>query len=364
MSANDFRLAIAGLGYWGPNYLRAASDLEHVQVVAACDPSPAARERQARRYRHIHFTDSFDELLADDDIDGIVLATPIATHYELARRALLADKPVLVEKPMAATAAECHDLIGVAQERDLVLMPGHTFLYSPPVLAIKAMLETGELGEVAFATSTRVNLGLHRSDDSVIRDLAPHDFSIFLFWLGKPDFVRAVARDAIVDGLLDVAFLDVGYRNGCLVRIEVAWVAPTKLRRTVLVGRQKMVVYDDTSQEKVRVFDMGVDVGEPQSFGEHQLSYRSGDILTPRLDAVEPLRMELQDFVDCVRNGTEPRSGAQLGLDVMHLVEAAERSLACNGVPVRVDPGADERRQQPDRRRSYLGRRPTRSLQA
>ena len=358
MRTDDFKLAIAGLGYWGPNYLRAASDLEGVQVVAACDPSAAARQRQERKYRHVHFTPSYEELLADDEIDGIVLATPIATHYELAREALLAGKPVLVEKPMAASAEECHDLIGVARERDVVLMPGHTFLYSPPVLAIKRMLDEGELGNIAFATSTRVNLGIHRGDDSVIRDLAPHDFSIILFWLGKPDFVRAVGRDAIVDGLLDVAFVDVGYRSGCLVRIEVAWVAPTKLRRTVLVGSQKMVVYDDTSQEKVRVFDMGVDVGAPESFGEHQLSYRSGDILTPRLDAVEPLRMELQDFIDSVRQGREPRSGAQLGLDVMHLVEAAERSLAFNGVAVSVDPDAEERRRRPDRRQSRFGQRP------
>ncbi len=357
MSRPELSLAVVGLGYWGPNYLRIGSDLEGAQVVAACDPSPGARARQARRYRHMEFTPSFDELLANDDIDGIILATPIATHYGLAKQALLAGKHVLVEKPMAATSQECHDLIATAEGQGMVLMPGHTFLYSPPVLAIKRMLDAGELGEISFATSTRVNLGIHRSDDSVVRDLGPHDFSILLFWLGKPELVRAVGRGAIIEGLLDVAFLDVGYPNGCLVRIELAWVAPTKLRRTVLVGRQKMVVYDDTSPEQVRVFDMGVNINEPLSFGEHHLSYRSGDILTPRLEVAEPLRVELQDFADCIRDGREPRSSAQIGLDVMHLVEASERSLECNGVPVPVDPSPEERRRMPDRRQTMLGRR-------
>jgi predicted dehydrogenase len=357
MSEREIALGVVGLGYWGPHYLRTGSDMEGVRIVVACDPSDAARSRQSRRYRHVKFTPDFDELLADPDIDGVVLATPIGTHHDLARRALLAGKHVLVEKPMAATSEECRDLIEVARDRRLVLMPGHTFLYSPPVLAIKRMLDTGELGEISFATTTRVNLGIHRSDDSVIRDLGPHDFSILLFWLGKPAFVRAVGRDAVVDGLLDVAFLDVGYANGCLVRVELAWVAPTKLRRTVLVGREKMVVYDDTSSEQVRLYDMGVNVMEPRGFGEHQLSYRSGDILTPRLEVWEPLRMELQDFVDCIRNGSEPRSGAQLGLDVVHLVEASERSLEYNGVPVPVDPTEEERRREPDRRRTMLGRR-------
>ena len=357
MSARDLSLAVVGLGYWGPNYLRIGSELEDAEVVLACDPSPGARARHARRYRHVGFTPSFDDVITNGDIDGVVLATPIATHYALARAALLAGKHVLVEKPMAASSRECHDLIATAREHGLVLMPGHTFLYSPPVLAIKRMLDAGELGEISFATSTRVNLGMHRSDDSVIRDLGPHDFSILLFWLGKPACVRAVGRDAIIEGLLDVAFLDVGYANGCLVRIELAWVAPTKLRRTVLVGREKMVVYDDTSPEQVRVFDMGVNIKEPQTFGEHHLSYRSGDILTPRLEVTEPLRMELEDFTNCIRDGRQPRSTAEIGLDVMHLVEASERSLACNGVPVHVDPSADERRRLPDRRQTMLGRR-------
>ena len=362
MSFRDISLGIVGLGYWGPNYLRTGTEMEGAQVVAACDPSEHARNRQSRRYRHVTFTSSFEDLLADPEIDGVILATPIATHYPLAEAALRAGKHVLVEKPMAATSQQCKALVELAGQRGLVLMPGHTFLYSPPVLAIKDMLDDGELGEICFATSTRVNLGIHRSDDSVIRDLAPHDFSILLYWLGKPDHVRAVGRDAIIDGLLDVAFLDLSYANGCLVRIELAWVAPTKLRRTVLVGQNKMVVYDDTSNEQVRLYDMGVLVGETQGFGEHQLSYRSGDILTPHLDASEPLRLELQDFAHCIRTGGEPRSNAQIGIDVMHLVEASERSLEFNGMPVRVDPSDEERRRQPDRRRTRFGRRPAPSF--
>jgi predicted dehydrogenase len=357
MRSNDVCLGVAGLGYWGPHFVRNGCELEGVELVAACDPDANARARLSRRYRHVRFTPSFDDLLSNPEIDGIVVATPIATHYALVRQALLAGKHVLVEKPLSATVAEGQDLIRLARQRGLTLMPGHTFLYSPPVLAVKRMIENGELGDVYFGTSTRVNLGIHRSDVSVIRDLGPHDFSILLAWMGKPSWVRAIGRDAIFPGLLDVAFLDVAYDNGCIVRVELSWLAPTKLRRTVLVGTRKMVVYDDTSPEQLRVYDRGVNAMTPESFGEHQLSYRSGDILTPRLDADEPLRSEMMDFVTCIRQGCEPRSDSMIGLDVLRMVEACELSVEYNGAPVYVDPDENERRRSPDRRHSITGRR-------
>jgi predicted dehydrogenase len=352
----DVRLAVVGLGYWGPNLLRNAWEIEAVEVTTVCDLDVHALARQARRYQSVRLTTSFDDVLAAPDVDGVVIATPIHTHHALARRALLAGKHVMVEKPMADTVDECSDLLELASRCDRVLMPGHTFLYSPPVVAIKDLLDAGDLGRIYFVTSSRVNLGIHQRDASVLHDLAPHDFSILLYWMGEPEFVRAIGRDAIVRDNLDVVFVDLGYADGCIVHLELSWLAPTKLRRTVLVGSQKMVVYEDTSPEQVRVFDRGVDAIEPQSFGEFQLSYRSGDVLTPRIDADEPLRVELEDFVHCVRTGDRPRSDMHLGREVVRLVEATEASLTFHGSPVTIASPPEERRTQPDRRRNVAGR--------
>jgi predicted dehydrogenase len=334
----EVRLGLAGVGYWGPNLLRNASEIEGIDVLAVCDVDPVALERQARRYPRVGRTREFDDLLRAP-IDAVVLATPIATHFELARRALEAGKHVLVEKPLASSVAEAEELRHLADEHDLVLMPGHTFLYSPPVMAIKRLLDAGELGRVHFATASRVNLGIHQRDNSVVRDLAPHDFSILTYWMGHADFVRAIGRDVIVDDVVDVAFIDVGYPDGCLVHIDVSWLAPTKLRRTVLVGDRKMVVYEDTSPEPVRIYDRRVERIEPETFGEFQLSYRAGDIVTPHLAGAEPLRVELEDFASAIRDSTPPRSNIELGIEVVQMVEAAEESLAIGGGPVAVSSG-------------------------
>jgi predicted dehydrogenase len=347
--------AVAGLGYWGPNLVRNLWEIDGAQVAMVCDPNPEARAPIARRYPSIRPVATFEEALEDPGIDAVAIATPVHMHYAMARAALLAGKHVFVEKPMASTTDECHELMALATEGSLVLMPGHTFLYSPPVRKIKSLLEDGEVGDVFFATFSRVNLGIHQSDVSVVRDLGPHDFSMLLYWLGRPTFVRGIGRDAVGSGQLDVAFIDLGMPNGALVHMEFSWLAPTKLRRTVLVGSGKMVVYEDTSSEQVRVFDRGVEVIEPKSFGEYQLSYRSGDVLSPRLNANEPLGMELADFTESIREGREPLSSMQLGLDVVDLIEAAELSMACNGAPVPIGEYAGDRRRAPDRRRSQGG---------
>ncbi len=348
-------VAVVGLGYWGPNLVRNLWETDHAQVAAVCDPNRAVLEPIARRYPSVRAIERYEDLLVDPAIDAVALATPVHTHFVMAREALLAGKHVFVEKPMATTADECRELIALADARSLVLMPGHTFLYSPPVRKVKELLEDGEIGELFFATFSRVNLGIHQSDVSVVRDLGPHDFSMLLYWLGQPTFIRAIGRDAVGSGQLDVAFIDMGLPGGALVHMELSWLAPTKLRRTVLVGSGKMVVYEDTSPEQIRVFDRGVEVIEPQSFGEYQLSYRSGDVLSPRLDADEPLRREMQDFVDCVATGATPLSSAQLGYDVVRMIELAERSLEFNGSPFRFDTPDGERRTGGDRRRGEGG---------
>ncbi len=347
-------IAVVGLGYWGPNLLRNAWENEGATVRYACDRDEQALASVAARYPGIKQTTELDEVLADDDVDAVMIATPVSSHYQLAKRALEAGKHVFVEKPLAEHSEQCTELIDIAEDKGLVLMPGHTFLYSPPVRKVKELLVAGEVGELFFGTFSRVNLGIHQSDVSVVRDLAPHDFSILLYWLGDPAWVRAVGRDSIGSGQLDVAFIDMGMPNGALIHVELSWLAPTKLRRTVLVGQGKMVVYEDSSNEQVRVFDRGVSAIEPQDFGEFQLSYRSGDVLTPRLDAAEPLRVELQDFVSSIRDGRQPISDHSIGRRVVELIEAAELSLAWNGAPVSVLTDEDRRRQ-PDRRRSVGG---------
>jgi predicted dehydrogenase len=309
-----------------------------------CDRSLDALAQQARRYRHTRQTQDLDDILDDASIDAVLVATPVDTHYEIARRCLAADKHVFVEKPLATRSEDCREMLAIAVERDLVLMPGHVFLYSPAVVAIRKMLEDDGVGDVYFVTSTRVNLGIHRSDVNVIQDLAPHDFSILYYWLGKPSYVRAIARDSIVAGLWDVAFIDLHFPSGTLARVEVSWLAPTKLRRTVLAGSKVMVVYDDTSDEQVRVYDRGAELVEPQNFGEHRLTYRLGDIISPHLDPDEPLRLELADFAHSVRTGVQPRSHVQLGLDIVEIVEAAELSVHRNGAPVEVPAPSSERR--------------------
>ena len=348
-------IAVVGLGYWGPNLVRSLWEIEGVNIAAVCDSNRAALSPITRRYPSIRGVQQFEDVLDDDRIHAIAIATPVHMHFAMARAALLAGKHVFVEKPMAESVEECRELIELAESRSLVLMPGHTFLYSPPVRKVKQMLDAGELGELFFATFSRVNLGIHQSDASVVRDLGPHDFSMLLYWLGRPRFIRAIGRDAIGSGQLDVAFVDVGMPNGVLVHFELSWLAPTKLRRTVLVGSDKMVVYEDTSTEQIRVYDRGVDSIEPQSFGEHQLSYRSGDVLSPRLDADEPLRLEMQDFVGCVANGSTPVSSALLGSDVVRMVQVAEQSLTYNGSPFPFQESPIDRRHGGDRRRSAGG---------
>jgi predicted dehydrogenase len=241
---------------------------------------------------------------------------------------------VFVEKPLAASSAEAEQLIETASELGLTLMPGHTFLYSPPVNLVKQLIDEGRLGDIYFVSTSRVNLGLHQSDASVVWDLGPHDFSILRYWLGEsPVEVAATARACIVPGTPDVAFVSLTYATGAVAHVELSWLAPSKLRRTAVVGSQKMVVYDDTASEPVRIFDSGVELPDPGTFGEYGLTYRTGDIISPRVDVHEPLALELADLCRAIREVDDPRSSAQLGLDVVRTIEAVDRSLKQGGRP-------------------------------
>ena len=327
--------AVVGLGYWGPNLVRNLSELEGADPVMVCDLRPEQLDAIGRRYPAVRRTTDFADVLSADDVDAVVIATPVSTHYPLAEAALRAGKHVFIEKPLAASGAEARELVSLAKDRGLVLMPGHTFLYSPAVTMIRELIHTGALGEIYFISTSRVNLGLHQSDVSVVWDLGPHDFSILRWWLDEaPSHASALSRGCVIPTIPDVAFVNLEFPSGTVAHVELSWLSPSKLRRTTIVGSEKMVVYDDVSTEPVRVFDSGVTLPDPTTFGEYRLTYRTGDIVSPRVDAAEPLLLELADFRDAIRDGTSPRSSDRLGLEVVEMIEAVDRSLAQDGARV------------------------------
>ena len=322
------RVAVVGLGYWGPNLVRVLHEIPEVEVVYACDLEPERLKKIGGRYPAVSLTTDYDQILVDDSVDAVLIATKVSSHHALAKAALEAGKHVFVEKPMATSSEQALELIELAEDHGLTLMPGHTFLYSPPVNKCRELIQSGELGEIYFISMSRVNLGMHQSDVSVIWDLGPHDFSILRYWLEEmPVRVSATCRNCIIDSIPDVAFIDLEYPSGTIVHVELSWLSPSKLRRTAIVGSKKMVVYDDTSNEPVRVFDSGVNMPDPADFGQYKLSYRTGDIVSPALTPVEPLMLELADFCRSIASGEAPRSSAAVGVDVVRVVEAVESSL-------------------------------------
>jgi len=341
----SLNVAVVGLGYWGPNLIRNLHELPIVDRIVGCDLVSARLEFVSRRFPGVTVTTSYDEVLADPTIDAVVVATQISTHHRLAAAALEAGKHVLVEKPLAASSEQALSLIALAEEGGLVLMPGHTFLYSSPVSMVRSLIESGEVGDIYFISTSRVNLGLHQSDVSVAWDLGPHDFSILRHWLDEqPARVSALARGCIIPDVPDVAFVDLEYASGTVGHVELSWLAPSKLRRTTIVGSRKMIVYDDTSpNEPVRVFDSGAALRDPETFGEFTLSYRTGDILSPHVEVAEPIHRELEDFCAAVVTGSTPRSCSALGLDVVRTIEAVDASLANGGIRVEIPSDAPTR---------------------
>jgi predicted dehydrogenase len=329
------RIAVVGLGYWGPNLIRNISEFPGAEALIACDLRTDALEAIKRRYPSVETTTSFAEVLSDPRVDAVVIATPVSRHHPMAAAALRAGKHVFVEKPLAASAEQAEDLIEQADRFGLVLMPGHTFLYSPPVMRIRELIQSGELGDIYFISTSRVNLGLHQPDVSVAWDLGPHDFSILRYWLDEtPSVISALSRGCIIPNVPDVAFINLEFGSGAVAHVELSWLAPSKLRRTTVVGSRKMVVYDDTSTEPVRVFDSGAVLPNPETFGEYKLTYRTGDVVSPHLEAAEPLYREIEDFCRAIRTGSTPRSSAELGLEVVRMIEAVDASLSQSGVRV------------------------------
>jgi predicted dehydrogenase len=338
MITTPIGIAVVGFGYWGPNVVRNIAERPEFRLMGLCERDPARAADFTRRHPGCRVEQDLDVLLLDPRVQAVSVATPPRTHYELVRRALEAGKHVLVEKPLATTVADAEDLIALAASSERVLMPGHTFVYSPPVNKVRDLIHSGELGDVYFITSSRMNLGLYQAG-GVISDLAPHDLSILLYWLDRPvTHVAASGQSIFQDGVPETAFLTLTFQGGTTANVQISWLAPRKMRHMVVVGSKRMVQYEDTSSdESVRIYDRGLDVSmaqAPATFGEYQLTYRSGDIVVPRIEAAEPLGLELADFAQSIRTGAEPRSNSTLGLEIVRALEAAHLSMERSGDPI------------------------------
>jgi predicted dehydrogenase len=333
------KAAVIGAGYWGPNLIRTLTSNRNLSGVVVCDKDPARLDLIKTRFPSVSVTGDFDAVLGDSSIEATLIATPISTHGPLGKKALEAKKHVFIEKPLAGSTAEAQMLVDLAEKHDRRLMVGHTFEYSPPVQKTKQVIENGDLGKIFFVSMMRVNLGLHQRDMSVIWDLSPHDFSILFYWLKEtPEMISAFGRACVQPNIPDVAFINARFPSGVIANLEVAWLAPSKLRRTAVIGERKMLVYDDTENiEKVKIYDQGVSYKDPESFGEFQLSYRTGDIVSPKISSAEPLMIELDHFFDCIKTGKTPSSDGRSGLRVVQALEAAEKSLT-TGNPVKLEP--------------------------
>lgn len=327
------KVAVVGLGYWGPQLVRNLQGSDKCDEVVACDLDPNRVAEITRSFPHVTGTNKFQDLLDDPTVDAIAIATPVGTHVELATQSIRANKSVLVEKPLATSVKEGRFLIDEARKHGVLVMAGHTFLFSPAVQAVKRLIEQDELGMPVYAQSSRVNLGIHQSDVSVIWDLAPHDCSIFQYWLDEPVVkVSAQGRSSHGFGPLDVAFIDLEFASGFIANLHLSWLAPTKVRRTTLVGDKRMLVYEDTNyEEPLKLYDKGVHLPDPKDFGEFKAAYRSGDVLSPRVGTWEPLRAELDAFIDRVATGEQPDAREEAALSVVAMVEAAERSYQAGG---------------------------------
>ena len=333
-------IGVVGLGYWGPNLARNFSQLSGCRLGALCDLDSERLDKIRPLHPGVARFSSFDSMLELADVDVIAVATPVLSHFCLAKAALLAGKHVLVEKPLAASVAECEQLIELAASRGLTLMVGHTFLYSEPIQMIKQIIDSGDLGEIRYINSQRLNLGLFQKDINVVWDLAPHDISIILHLLGRtPDFVNCQGNAHITPGIEDVSNLSLSFQSGQFATIQSSWLEPRKVRQMTIVGTKKMIVYNDIEpMEKIRIYDTRIErPPHYDSFGEFHYSYHYGDSFVPYIKQAEPLRQMCQHFISSISDGNPPLSCGRSGLAVLRILEASSKSLKANGAAVKVD---------------------------
>jgi predicted dehydrogenase len=341
------RVGLVGLGYWGPNLARCFSEIPGCSLVAVCDKRSDQINRIKDRYSSVRTYDDLDALLNDNIVDALVIATPTATHFSLAMRALERGIHVLVEKPLAETAVQCHELIATARQYSCTLFVGHVFLHSTPVHKLKQLVQAGELGRINYISSRRLNLGPVRQDVNALYDLATHDISMMLYLMdGKPERVSCCGANLLKPGIHDVCNLTMQFANNRMGMIHVSWLDPRKERVLTVVGDRKMAIYDDLEQEKIKVYDKGIVLpAESGDFAEFQYSYRHGDSYSPYLHEREPLKAECSDFIRCIQESCCPLTDGGNGLAVVEVLEAAQRSLQMNGSPIYVGQVAGDNRE-------------------
>ena len=336
----EVNIGVIGYGYWGPNLVRNFSETAGFQVVAISDLDEQRLSVAKTRYPAIEVTTDFKTLLSDPSIDAVAIATPVSTHFDLALNALKAGKHVFIEKPLTETAEQAEQLIAEAEKRNLVLHVDHTFIYTGAVRKIRELVDKGDLGELYYYDSVRVNLGLFQSDVSVLWDLAVHDLSImdYIFPLA-PTAVSATGSSHVEGRPANIAFLSLFFENNAIAHLHVNWLAPVKVRRTLIGGSRKMVVYDDLEpSEKIKIYDKGITLnGNKEKLYKALIDYRAGDMWAPRLEISEALRVEAQQFMRCIVEGEKSPSDGKAGMRVVRILEAATRSLNERGQPVELN---------------------------
>ena len=331
------KVGVVGCGYWGPNLIRNLRQITDCSLKVICDMSEQRLKHMRKLHHDVATTNHFQELLQDIELDAIVVATPVRFHYEMAKAALLAGKHVFVEKPLSRTVAEAEELVALAEQNGLTLMVGHTFLFSPAVRRMKEIIDSGDIGELQYISARRLNLGLFQKDINVAWDLAPHDISIILHLLDeKPSSVSCQGSSHVNPNIEDVTMMYLTFKKNRCAFIQNSWLDPKKVRQMTVVGSRRMIVYDDTEPlEKLKIYDTRVEVPPHyDSFAEFQYSYHYGDSYVPYIKQDEPLKLECQHFIDCIRGESTPITGGKAGLEVVRILEASSMSLRQQGQAV------------------------------
>lgn len=336
----DIKVGVIGCGYWGPNLVRNFNENYNTDIGYACDLNRERLDSMKLRYPHINITTDYKELLRNKDVQAIAIATPVFTHYKLVKEALEAGKHVLVEKPLTSTVRDAEKLVNLAGKKGLVLLVDHTFIYTDAIRKVKNFISEGKLGEIYYFDSVRVNLGLFQRDINVIWDLAPHDLSIMDFIVGeKPMSVVATGSSHTASRLEDVAYVTVKFKGDMIAHFHVNWMSPVKIRKIIIGGSKKMVVFDDLDpSEKIKIYDKGIKLSKPDKKSVYQslVQYRIGDMYAPNVDSTEALRAEVEHFADCIKSNKRPITDGEAGLRVVRILEAADKSVKKGGIKVRI----------------------------
>lgn len=332
------RVGMVGLGAWGWGVARNFAELRDAELVSVCDADAKRRDLAARTWAPVKAFADLDTMLREDSVEAIAIASPAVTHFELARKALLADRDVFVEKPFTLNVADAEALLELADKKKRILMVGHLLEYHPVIRRLKSMIEAGDLGPIYYIYSQRVNLGRIRGDENALWSFAPHDISQILYMLGmEPTDVSVRGQSYIQQGVEDVVFMSLFFENRIMANVHLSWLDPHKVRRTTIVGANKMAVFDDaTNTEKLRVYDNHAEMPPARTYGE-AIQVRFGDIWIPRVDNTEPLRIECQHFLDCVRDRKTPLTDGRDGLRVVRILQAAQKSLEQDGIPIKIE---------------------------